>query len=287
MVLSPLGAVIDRSSGVVYGLAAGYVIGGSACAIWALALASRSSPRKEEPNLSRAISTGLRAWVNDLFQVVNLRPDLFILNAYVTTAATGVYSVALSITSAGFILSQSLATVVLPRSAALHGSRSEGGILVEERTAASAVRHAVLVSFAAALALAVLLLAVPAIWGADFGRTTEYGLIMLPGVILLGIGRVMVAAFTGRGHPHFALAVGLLSFPATLVAYLLVIPEYGTVGAAIVSSASYTAAALLAGVLFFSTVKMPVRELLVPTRADAADYKRFADRLRSRGAARP
>jgi O-antigen/teichoic acid export membrane protein len=282
MILSPLGAIVSGSSGVVYGLAAGYAIGGSACAAWGLALASPYSPREGDPGISRAVSIGLRAWVNDLFQVVNLRPDLFILNAYATTAGTGVYSVALSITSAGFILSQSLATVVLPRSAALHRGQQGRGILVEERTAASAVRHAVLVSFAAALALAVLLVAVPAIWGADFDRTTEYGLIMLPGVVLLGIGRVMVAAFTGRGHPHFALAVGLLSFPATLIAYLLVIPDHGTVGAAIVSSASYVTAALLAAMLFFSTVKTPVREVLLPTRADAVDYKQFADRLRCR-----
>ena len=47
----------------------------------------------------------MRSWVNDLFQIVNLRPDLFILNAYSTTAATGIYSVSVSITSAGFILS--------------------------------------------------------------------------------------------------------------------------------------------------------------------------------------
>jgi O-antigen/teichoic acid export membrane protein len=214
--------------------------------------------------------------------VVNLRPDLFILNAYATTAATGIYSVALSITSSGFILSQSLATVLLPR-AALHRAGGSATVLVGERTAASAVRHAVLVSFGAALAIAVLLVAVPVLWGADFDRTTEYGLIMLPGVVLLGIGRVMVAAFTGRGHPHFALAIGILSFPATLIAYLLVIPDHGTLGAAIVTSVSYVMAALLAGLLFFTTVRTPAREVLVPTSADAADYKKFARRLNPRG----
>ena len=93
---------------------------------------------------------------------------------------------------------------------------------------------------------------------------------------MLGVGRVMVASFTGRGHPHYALAVGLLSFPATLVAYLLVIPDYGTTGAAVVTSLSYAAAALLAAVLFFRTVHTSRREALVPTREDVRDYESYA-----------
>jgi len=287
MLLSPLGAIIAGSDGVVYGLCAGYLIGGSFCAAGALVAAARSpQPGPAEPTIGRALSIGSRSWVNDLFQVVNLRPDLFILNAYASTAATGIYSVALAITTAAFILPQSLATVLLPRSAAERMAAEEEDRLIDERTAASAVRHAVLVSVGAAAALGVLLLAVPTIWGGDFERTTDYGLIMLPGVALLGIGRVMVAAFTGRGHPHYALAVGMLSFPATLIAYLLVIPDHGTTGAAIVSSASYVAAALLAAALFFTTVRASLRQVLVPTRADIADYARFASRLRSRILAR-
>jgi O-antigen/teichoic acid export membrane protein len=227
------------------------------------------------------VALGARTWVNDLFQLVNLRPDLFILNAYATTADTGVYAVALSITSAGFILSQSLATVVLPRSASLESFESVGeGAPLGQHTAASAVRHSVLVSLAAVAALGLLLLAVPAIWGADFGKTVDYGLIMLPGVALLGVGRVMVASFTGRGHRHYALAVGVVSFPVTIIAYLLVIPEAGTTGAAIVTSVSYLLAAGLSALLFFSTVRTSLRETLIPTRADMRDYKRFVARLR-------
>ncbi|MGA8926732.1 MAG: polysaccharide biosynthesis C-terminal domain-containing protein [Solirubrobacterales bacterium] len=282
MVFSPIGAFADGAAGAAYGLAAGYVVGGSICAAWALLLASRpESAEGGDQGLPRAISNGVRSWVNDLFQIVNLRPDLFILNAYSTTAATGIYSVSVSITSAGFILSQSLATVVLPRSAALRGLDTAESPVISERAAAAAVRHAVLVSLAAVAALAVILLFVPLVWGGDFKKAIHYGLILLPGVTMLGVGRVMVASFTGRGHPHYALAVGLLSFPATLVAYLLVIPDYGTTGAAVVTSLSYAAAALLAAVLFFRTIHTSRREALMPTRADVRDYENYARRLRS------
>jgi O-antigen/teichoic acid export membrane protein len=239
MVLSPIGAFADGTAGAAYGLAAGYVVGGSLCVAWALLLARRpESAEGGDQGLPEAISTGVRSWVNDLFQIVNLRPDLFILNAYSTTAATGISSVSVSLTSAGFILSQPLSTVVLPRSAALRGLDTAESPVIGERAAASAVRHAVVVSLAAVAALAVLLLLVPLLWGGDFRKAIHYGLILLPGVAMLGVGRVMVASFTGRDHPHYALAVGVLSFPATLIAYLLVIPDFGTTGAAVVTSLS-------------------------------------------------
>jgi O-antigen/teichoic acid export membrane protein len=282
LLLSPLLAALDGKAGAVYGLGGGYLIGGLLCAGWALRFAARPEAA-EGPNrsLRDAFSLGSRSWVNDMFQVVNLRPDLFILNAYVSTAATGVYAVALSITSAGFILSQSLATVVLPRSAALEVADPERTPLIGERAAASAVRHGVLVSLVATAGLGLFLFAVPLIWGDAFEDTIRYGLIMLPGVALLGVGRIMVASFTGRGHPHYALAVGMLSFPATLIAYLLVIPDGGTTGAAIVTSVSYVLAAGLAALLFFRTVGVGKREVLIPTRSDVRDYERFAARLRS------
>ena len=63
---------------------------------------------------------------------------------------------------------------------------------------------------------------------------------------LLGVGRVMVAAFTGEGAANEALLVGLVSFPLTFVAFLLVIPDHGSTGAAIVSCCSYVVASVLA-----------------------------------------
>lgn len=58
------------------------------------------------------------------------------------------------------------------------------------------------------------------------------------------------------------------------------IPDFGTTGAAVVTSLSYATAALLAAVLFFRTVHASRREVLVPTREDIRDYERFARRLR-------
>jgi O-antigen/teichoic acid export membrane protein len=141
-----------------------------------------------------------------------------------------------------------------------------------------AVRHSVLVSAAATLAVIPILFIAPFVWGPGFGRITELGLILLPGVALLGVGRVMVAAFSGRGAANDALLVGLVSFPLTFLAFLIVIPDHGATGAAIVSCCSYVAASLLAGFFFFRVSHTSFRGALLPRAEDLRDYARLARR---------
>src|SRR5262249_55184622 len=228
--------------------AAGWAMGGVISTAWGLRHARRSEAAEgPDHGLREAGGFGARAWVNDLFQLINVRPDLFILSAYFGTADTGVYAVALSITSLVWVVSQPLASVVLPRTALVSTAAAEPGIgppTIPAAQQAAAVRHSVLVSACAALMVVVVLALSPLIWRGGFDRTLTLGLILLPGVALLGVGRVMVAAFTGRGAANHALLVGVVSFPLTLIAFLLVIPDHGDTGAAIVSCCSYALAAV-------------------------------------------
>jgi O-antigen/teichoic acid export membrane protein len=283
LVLCPIGAIVGGSTGTVVGFAAGYFVGGGLTAVWALRSARDSQAAGGPAHGVRAAGGfGLRAWVNDLFQFINIRPDLFILAAYVGAAATGVYSITISITSLVWIASQPLASVVLPRTASLDAAAATEPRLATSEPHATAIRHAVLVCGLAVVALIPALLVAPLVWGPGFGRITDLGLIMAPGVAMLGVARVMVAAFTGRGAANHALLVGFVSFPLTLVAFLIVIPDHGSVGAAVVSCASYIAVSVLSAVLFFRTGEAGLRECLVPHRGDLHGYLELARRVRLR-----
>src|SRR5262245_19079534 len=116
LLLCPASSALWGATGTAIGFAAGFVAGGLINLVWALGIA-RSPTSAEDPDsgLREAGSFGARAWINDLFQFINLRPDLFILSAYFAVGDTGVYSVTVSITSLVWILSQPLASVMLPR----------------------------------------------------------------------------------------------------------------------------------------------------------------------------
>lgn len=280
LLLCPALALVGGETGAVIGFAAGWALGGLINASWAFRYARLPEARRgPERGVREAGGFGARAWVNDLFQLVNLRPDLFILSAYYGTADTGVYAVTVSITSLVWIVSQPLASVVLPRNAMVLASADPGlSPVIPEAKQGAAVRHSVLISAAAALLVIPILVVAPLVWGPGFDRTLELGLILLPGVALLGIGRVMVAAFTGEGAANEALFVGLVSFPLTFVAFLLVIPDHGSTGAAIVSCCSYVAASLLAAYLFLRARGHSARTALVPTADDLRDYVRLVRR---------
>jgi O-antigen/teichoic acid export membrane protein len=280
LLLCPALALVAGQTGAVIGFAAGYVVGGLIAVGWATRYARRpEAMHGPEHSVREAGGFGARAWVNDLFQLINLRPDLFILTAYYGAADTGVYAVTVSITSLVWIVSQPLASVVLPRNAMVTAGTDPGLTpVIPTESQGTAVRHAVLISAAAAIAVIPILAIAPLVWGPGFGRTLELGLILLPGVALLGVGRVMVAAFTGEGAANEALFVGLVSFPLTFVAFLLVIPDHGSTGAAIVSCCSYIVASLLAAYLFLRAPGHSVRSALMPRRSDLRDYERLARR---------
>jgi O-antigen/teichoic acid export membrane protein len=287
LVTCPIGALVADTTGAVIGFAAGFALGGAVNAAWALRLArTEEAHRGPEHGVRAAGGFGFRAWVNDLFQFINVRPDLFILSAYWGAADTGVYAVTISITSLVWILSQPLASVVLPRTASLEAAGADVPLGSANAPQASAVRHAVLVCALTAVAVVPILAIAPLVWGSGFERIPDLGLIVVPGVALLGVARVMVAAFTGRGAANHALLVGVLSFPLTVVAYLLVIPDHGDTGAAIVSCGSYVVVSLLSAVLFFRTTQAGIRNSLLPGRQDLDDYVRLARRIQGRLLAR-
>jgi len=292
LLLCPVLALAAGRTGAVIGFAVGWVLGGLVAMGWAMRFGQRpEAMHGPEHSVLEAGGFGARAWVNDLFQLVNLRPDLFILTAYYGVADTGVYAVTVSITSLVWIVSQPLASVVLPRNAMVTAAADPGLTPVIPPTSqGTAVRHAVLVSAVAAIAVVPILALAPLVWGPGFGRTLTLGLILLPGVALLGVGRVMVAAFTGEGAANEALFVGLVSFPLTFVAFLLVIPDHGSTGAAIVSCCSYVVASLLAAYLFLRAPGHSPRSALVPRADDLRDYIRLArrglDALRRNASAR-
>src|SRR4051794_16049375 len=280
LLLCPALALIAGETGAVIGFAGGWLLGGTIAATWALAFArTPEAAVGPEHGIREAGGFGARAWVNDLFQLINVRPDLFILTGYYGISEAGVYAVTVSITSLVWIVSQPLASVVLPRNAMVAASADPGMTpVIPPPEQGTAVRHAVVISAVASLAVIPILAIAPVVWGPDFHRTLVLGLILLPGVALLGVGRVMVAAFTGEGAATDALLVGLVSFPLTFIAFLIVIPDHGSTGAAVVSCLSYIAASALAAYLFLRNPRHSVRTSLVPTADDLRDYARLARR---------
>ncbi|MCB0263205.1 MAG: polysaccharide biosynthesis C-terminal domain-containing protein [Calditrichaeota bacterium] len=80
--------------------------------------------------------------------------------------------------------------------------------------------------------------------------------------------KLLLADFAASGKPHLNLAVHLANFLINLSLNLLLIPRIGILGAALASSISYGAAAILALVIYRQSNRASLRSLLLIRRND-------------------
>jgi O-antigen/teichoic acid export membrane protein len=272
-------------AGAAVGILVSALVGAAFAARMLAQEAHRDEISDSGGSLPRALRFGLQSWGANLLQQLNYRFDVVILAGFAATRDVGVYSVALTITGIAWVLPQALQTVLFPRTASLEEAALAGelGSGAPDDALAKALRHGVLLMLPTALAvIALLAVGVPILYGKEFHETIPLGLILLPGVLLLGIGKILSSAVAGRGYPRYALYVSAFSVPLTLALYFTLIPAFGSYGAAIASSISYGFTALVTWAYFRRVVPLGVRESFAPTLLDVADYRAAARLARGR-----
>lgn len=235
-------------------------------------------PREARRRNREAARFGVRAYAGNVLQLVNYRADLLILNAVASHAAVGRYAVAVSVTALGQIVPRALASVLLPRVAALDDGTEHAAL---ELSIVKSVRHAILISTATGVVLALGLLLVPLLYGSGFDDSVALGLLLVPGICFIGVGGVLSSTIIGRGHPEYALRNVLVVTPLTLALYGALIPTLGATGAAVASSVSYVAATLVAWHYFRRVTDLRATSLR-PGREELGDYVALARRGRGR-----
>jgi O-antigen/teichoic acid export membrane protein len=234
---------------------------------------------RARPHLRRAFSLGVRGWGGDLLQFLNYRLDLFVVAAYASRGSVGQYSVALSLTGLGWLLPNAIASVFMPRVASLDAAAARNEVSQQTASDASArmVRHSVLIEIPTVLILsAILVLLLPVLFGAQFRPAIDLGFLLLPGVVALGVGKVISAAVIGRGHTIYSLYSALLTAPPTVLLYFFLIPRWGATGGAIASSISYGLSTAMSIYFFRRASVAPLRAALVPRRSELDDYRKLA-----------
>jgi O-antigen/teichoic acid export membrane protein len=229
--------------------------------------------------LGHAARFGVKSHASGVLQLMNQRLDIFILNASAAQATVGHYTIAVAVTTIGLLAPRSLFMVVLPRVASLEdaSSRAEQRMVLEKTA-----RHAFILGAGTACLLVVGVLLIPLLYGSRFEPSVTPGLILIPGVAMLGVATVLAGATTGKGLPEYSLYTALLVTPPTVLAYLLLIPALEEVGAAVASTGSYAAQGLVGLYFFRRATGFPPLRTLVPRGDDMRDYRHVAARARSR-----
>lgn len=202
-------------------------------------------PRIFDPTARLLMRLALTMGAVHVVALISYRIELFVLQRYEGLDAVGIYSIAIQAAEDIWLIPAAVANAVT--APAVHETEEAAVRLV-----ARAAGRGLLITAGAAVALAVVgWFAIPIVLGDEFEDATVALLLLLPGAVAYAPVAVLVVYLSiRRGRPRLSLAVAAAAMVFTLVPALILIPPYGTNGAAISSSIGYVAGALLAWVFF-------------------------------------
>jgi O-antigen/teichoic acid export membrane protein len=230
--------------------------------------------------LRRMTSYGARVQVGALFQLLNYRLDLIVIQFFAPLSVVGLYIVAQVIAELSNLVSSAFHNSVMPLVAAGDDDGSS-------RTTAAGIRHHGIAVLGSVVGIAI---AGPLIirfaYGADYTGAIVPMLILLPGMWFLGTGTVIAGDLRGRERPGLASALAGLSVAVTVALDALLIPRFDVNGAAIASDGAYVAFGVASLIAVSRISGLSIRSLVVPTVADLRAYplalRRLAAKVRSR-----
>lgn len=197
--------------------------------------------------IKRCMDYGWKAHLSNVATFLNYRLDLFLVNLLIGPAAAGVYIVSVKLAEQLWMLPQAVATVLLPELSRLHGDDERRRYLTP-----LICRSVLVVSAIAAGALAVVgFPLILGLFGTAYAGAYRALIWLLPGVIAVGVTKVVASDLAARGRPDLNLWTATITLIVNATANLLLIPVMGISGAAAATTLSYAVSAVL--VLFFYT----------------------------------
>ena len=229
-----------------------------------ISLNSKISFKDFDIKLFREKSTSLtvKSTISGIENFITLKSNIYIINFFLTSAATGIFSIAILFTE----VLQKFPNVAGP----LIVSRSANKEYQNTHEITSQLFRVVLIMN---IIVAILLFTfgeaiIVLLFGESFSQSYEVLLLLLPALIFYGPGTLIHAYFMGDGYPRFMLYIngGVALF--CFVGNVIFVPQYGIAAAGIVSSVSYCLWTILYVYAYSVRISLPVMKIIIPTSRD-------------------
>lgn len=200
--------------------------------------------------ISESYNYGIKAWFGNMATRANDRFDQIILGFFANSTLLGYYSVAFSLVRFMGYFPQAIAPVLFNIVARSQDMKKSAFLLAQ-------VHRSMLIlvgSMVVALALSGKWL-IPFLYGEEYNSAFLPMLIMLPGMFVYAASRRIINKFLGaNGMPGKMSIVQGVGAVTGLVLYLILIPVYDIVGAAIGSTVAYLTSSAAAFYFFYRIV---------------------------------
>jgi O-antigen/teichoic acid export membrane protein len=225
--------------------------GAAASCLAALIMLARDGvscrPHYHKAIAREALPFGMKGHVGRMANMLTWRLDVLILSAFADVEVVGLCAVAHQAAELFRPLSASLTFVLRPLIAGLSLAEARvKGVMLYRRVFGL---NLLMVLVMAAVGGPVIRM----VFGEEFAPAIPAFQILLIGLAAHGADGVLAGYNVGIGRPEFNTYTALAGLVVTVVGDLLLIPPYGLIGAAVVSSIAYTVKAVTFTVIFLST----------------------------------
>ncbi len=222
--------------------------------------------REYGPVLKDLFKYGFLNQTGHFVQFFNLRLSYYLLKRFIDVGSVGVFSNAVSLAEAIWIISNSIALVQYARIA------NADDRAYAQKLTLDLSKICFLISALAVLVLCLL----PSefyifVFGKDFGAMAHLIHILAPGILLYCVFLILGHYYSGIGRYQMNTFAALCGLVATFVCGFTLIPRYGVTGAAITSAVSYTMNAIFLFVFFLKESHFKGRDFIL-TKSEIQNY---------------
>lgn len=232
-----VGAILVLSGsgvrGIIYGLFTGFII----MLVWG---GWKSSTALGSPSLRHALSLfnySKYAFISSVSGYFYSWMDVAIIGLFLTQSDVGVYEIAWRVTAVVMLFSSSIATTIFPQVSQWNADDATGRI---ESVLSEAIAPALFLVIPAFFGV---VLFSKEILGLVFGAEYTAGWLVL--IVLMGekviqsVHTILGRSLQGIDRPDLAANASIISIVLNLVLNVILVPEYGIVGAAVATTLSF------------------------------------------------
>lgn len=221
--------------------------------------------------LKEMLHFGVRGFFGNILNFLNYRLDMFIILFFLDRKALGFYSIAVLLSEKIWLIPNSIAIVLFPHVAA----NSQ-----KEDLTPFICRTSIWLTFLLSLALFFLAeFIIRLFYIEEYLASVRPLQLILPGIISLGVMKVLSADLAGRGKPLLITLTSVVALICNFGANWLLIPVWGIAGAALASTLSYTISAGVSVFFYRRVTGKNLSHLFVPTTRDLNFYRNFLKKL--------
>lgn len=199
-------------------------------------------------------------YIGTIINFMNYRMDLWIVNYYLSEEELGLYALSGNIIQLFITISVVVSSVLLPY---LSGKISESQSMIAFSRSSRMNFLFILIGVIIAFLTAEYL--IPKVYGEEFNGSVLPLLIILPGVLLSCSTQLFATLIVAKNKNILNIISTSCGLVVTLILDLILIPEYGIVGAAWATTIAYSTTFILTFILCITVLKIPLQNYFFPT----------------------